>query len=300
MDVAITGSSGLIGKALQAALQEAGDRPIGLVRRPTRGEDEIQYDPSEGTLDGASLEGIDAVVNLAGAGIGDKRWTETYRKLILDSRLDTTSLVARTVAGLEKKPSAFLSGSAIGIYGDRPATVNTEVSLAADTFLADIVTQWELAAAPAVDAGIRTVFLRTGIVLAPRGGALKKMLPLFKLGVGGKFGSGLQYWSWITLEDEVRAIQYLLKDESIGGPVNLTAPNPVTNAEFSKVLGRVLGRPAVVPVPKFGPGLLLGSDMAQALLFDSANVEPTVLNNSDFSFHHPELEVALRDILDKP
>ncbi|NNF54725.1 MAG: TIGR01777 family protein [Acidimicrobiales bacterium] len=300
MDVAITGSSGLIGKALKAALQASGDRPISLVRRPTRGEDEIQYDPAAGTLDGASLEGIDAVVNLAGVGIGDKRWTESYRKLILNSRVDTTSLVARTVAGLESRPSAFLSGSAIGIYGDRPDTVNTEVSPAADTFLADVVTRWELATTPAVDAGIRTVFLRTGIVLAPRGGALQKMLPLFKLGLGGKFGSGRQYWSWITLEDEVRAIQYLLKDESIGGPVNLTAPNPVTNAQFAKTLGRVLARPAILPVPKFGPGLLLGRELAQALLFDSANVEPMVLNKSDFSYHHPELEVALRDILDKP
>ncbi len=300
MDVAITGSSGLIGKALKAALQTAGDRPIALVRRPARGEDEIQYNPSEGTLDGASLEGIDAVVNLAGAGIGDKRWTESYRKLLIDSRVDTTSLVARTVAGLESKPSVFLSGSAMGIYGDRPAAVNTELSPPADTFLADLVVQWELAAAPAVDAGIRTAFLRTSLVLAPRGGALQKMLPLFKVGLGGKFGNGRQYWSWITLEDEVRAIQYLLRDGSIGGPVNLTSPNPVTNAEFTKVLGRVLGRPAVLPVPKFGPSLLLGSDMAQALLFDSVNLEAAVLNSSDFTFHHPELEVGLRDILKRP
>ncbi len=300
MDVAITGSSGLIGKALKEALREAGDRPIGLVRRPARGADEIQYDPAAGTLDGDSLEGIDAVVNLAGAGIGDKRWTAKYKRLLVDSRVDVTSLVASTIAGLNNKPSVLLSGSAVGIYGDRGATVNTEMSEAADTFLADLCIQWELAAAPAVEAGIRTAFLRTGIVLAPRGGALQKMLPLFKLGVGGPFGLGRQSWSWITLDDEVRAIQYLLKDDHISGPVNLTAPHPVTNRQFSKTLASVLSRPALVPIPKFGPSLLIGRELAQALLFDSAHVEPTVLNASAFEFNHPELEVGLRDLLDKP
>ncbi|MBT8239590.1 MAG: TIGR01777 family oxidoreductase, partial [Acidimicrobiia bacterium] len=224
MDVAIAGSSGLIGKPLKVALREAGHRPIGLVRRPARGEDEIRYDPEAGELDSASLEGVDAVINLAGAGIGDQRWTERYKRQILDSRVNTTSLVATTIANLETTPSVFLSGSAIGVYGDRGSEVQTETSPPADTFLADVVKQWEDAAQPAIDAGIRTAFLRTGIVLSPRAGALAKMLPLFKLGVGGKFGNGSQYWSWISIDDEVKAIMFLL-DGDVSGPVNLTAPN---------------------------------------------------------------------------
>lgn len=298
MDVAITGSSGLIGKPLKVALREAGHRPIGLVRRPARGEDEIRYDPEAGELDSASLEGVDAVINLAGAGIGDQRWTERYKRQILDSRVNTTSLVATTIANLETTPSVFLSGSAIGVYGDRGSEVQTETSPPADTFLADVVKQWEEAAQPAIDAGIRTAFLRTGIVLSPRAGALAKMLPLFKLGVGGKFGNGSQYWSWISIDDEVKAIMFLL-DGDVSGPVNLTAPNPVTNTEFTSTLGRVLKRPALVPVPKFGPSILLGKELTQALLFDSARVEPTVLRASSFDFDYPGLEVALRALLDK-
>ncbi len=298
MDVAITGSSGLIGKPLKTTLREAGHRPIGLVRRPARGEDEIQYDPGAGQLDAASLEGVDAVINLAGAGIGDSRWTDKYKKLILDSRVDTTSLIASTIANLDTKPSVFLSGSAIGLYGDRGAEVLTEASSPADTFLADVVKQWEAAAQPAVDAGIRTAFLRTGIVLSSRGGALAKMLPLFKLGIGGKFGNGNQYWSWISIDDELKSILFLL-DSSISGPVNLTAPNPVTNAEFTKTLARVLKRPALIPVPKFGPSVLLGPELTQALLFDSSRVDPTVLNNSSYVFDYPGLEVALRALLGK-
>ncbi len=298
MDVAITGSSGLIGKPLKAALREAGHRPIGLVRRPARGEDEIRYDPGAGQLDAASLEGVDAVINLAGAGIGDSRWTEKYKQVLVDSRVDTTSLVATTIAGLNSKPSVFLSGSAIGIYGDRADTVNTEASPAADTFLADLVVKWEAAAQPAVDADIRTAFLRTGIVLTPRGGALAKLLPLFKLGVGGKFGNGKQYMSWISIVDQVAAMVYLL-DSDISGPVNLTAPTPVTNGEFTKTLAGVLKRPAILPVPKFGPSLLLGGELVQALLYDSARVEPTVLNASDYTYQYPGLEVALRGLLGK-
>ncbi len=298
MDVAITGSTGLIGKSLKQALREEGHRPISLVRRPTRGEDEIQYDATTGDLDAASLEGVDAVVNLAGAGIGDSRWTDKYKKLLVDSRVETTDLVATTIAGLNDKPSVFLSGSAIGIYGDRGDQVQTEKSTPAETFLADLCVQWEAAAQPAIDAGIRTCLLRTGIVLSPRGGALAKQLPLFKLGLGGKFGNGKQYQSWISIEDEVRAILYLLESD-ISGPVNLTAPNPVTSTEFARTLGSVLRRPAILPVPQFGPSMLLGKELTQALLFDSARVEPTVLNASDFEYAHPGLEVALRGILNK-
>lgn len=299
MDVAITGSSGLIGKALVKALREEGHRPIRLVRRPVRAEDEIRYDPAAGELDAASLEGIDAVVNLAGAGIGDRRWTDAYKKLILESRTDTTSLVASTIAGLENKPQRFLSGSAVGVYGDRGDEVLTEESQAAGTFLADVVTQWEAAAQPAVDAGISTAFLRTGIVLSPRGGALAKQLPIFKLGLGGRFGDGSQYQSWISLDDEVRAILHLLTS-AVTGPVNLVAPNPVTNAEFTRTLGRVLKRPTILPIPRFGPALLLGTELTDALLFESVRAQPAVLHTDGYDFTHPELEVALRDLLDKP
>ncbi|MFW2381775.1 MAG: TIGR01777 family oxidoreductase [Acidimicrobiales bacterium] len=298
MDVAITGSSGLIGKQLKTVLRAEGHRPISLVRRPARGADEIQYDPAAGELDSAALEGVDAVVNLAGAGIGDQRWTDKYKQQILTSRVETTSLVANALAGLDAKPTVFLSGSAIGVYGNRGDEVQTEDSPPADTFLADVVTQWETAAQPAINAGIRTAFLRTGIVLSRRAQVLTRLLPLFKLGVGGKFGNGRQYWSWISIDDHVKAILFLL-DGDISGPVNLTAPNPVTNAEFAKTLGNVLRRPAIIPIPRFGPSILFGEELTQALLFDSARVEPTVLNETDFAFDYPGLEVALRATLQK-
>lgn len=299
MDVAITGSSGLIGKALVRMLRDAGHRPVRLVRRPARGEDEIRYDPAAGQLDASSLEGIDAVVNLAGAGIGDRRWTDAYKRLIMESRTDTTSLVAGAIAGLSDKPGRFLSGSATGVYGDGGDSVITEQAPAADTFLAHVVTSWEAAARPAVDAGISTAFLRTGIVLSPHGGALGRQLWLFKLGLGGRFGDGSQYQSWISLDDEVRAIMHLLTSD-VTGPVNLVAPNPVTNAEFTRILGRVLKRPALLPIPKFGPALLYGTELVEALLFESARVVPEVLHSDGFEFVHPELEVALRDVLDRP
>ncbi|MEM7276028.1 MAG: TIGR01777 family oxidoreductase, partial [Actinomycetota bacterium] len=253
MDVAVSGSTGLIGSALVAALSAAGHRPIRLVRRaPAAGSDEIRWDPAAGTLDAASLEGVDAVVNLNGAGVGDKRWSDAYRKLLVTSRIESTRLLASTMAAMDSPPSVFLSGSAIGYYGSQDATELTEDSPPADDFLAKLCVDWEEAATPAVEAGIRTAFLRTGIVLSTEGGALPKLLPLFKFGVGGQFGSGRQYMSWITIDDHVGAMLHLLNDE-ISGPVNLTAPGPVTNAEFVKTLGKVLGRPAMVPVPAFGP-----------------------------------------------
>lgn len=299
MDVVITGSSGLIGTALRAALEDAGHRPIALVRRaPTPGADEIQWDVEAGTIDASSLEGIDAVVHLAGAGIGDKRWNAAYKRLVLESRTKGTALLAETLAGLDDKPSVFLSGSAIGYYGPRGEEIITEATPAGDTFLADVCVQWEAAAQPAVDAGIPTAFLRTGIVQTTEGGALQKQLPLFKLGVGGRFGSGRQYQSWITLDDEVGAIVHLLT-AGVTGPVNLTAPEPVTNAEFAKTLGKVLKRPAVFPVPAFGPRLLLGREMADALLFESQRILPEVLEASGYTFQHPTLETGLRAVLGK-
>lgn len=297
MKIVISGASGLIGTQLVAKLSSSGHEVVRLVRRsPKSGE--IQWNPKLGRLDAAALEGADAVVHLSGAGIGDKRWTNGYRKEILDSRTATTALLAKTIASLSRKPSVFLSGSAIGIYGARNDEQLTEVSTHGTGFLAEVCEQWEAAAQPAVDAGVRTVYLRTGIVLSPKGGALKKLLPLFKLGVGGKFGNGKQWQSWISIDDEIGAIEYLLT-ANVSGAVNLTAPNPVTNAEFTKVLASVLKRPAIVPVPTFAPKILLGGELADALLFTGQRVIPAALNASGYSFKHTTLESALRSLLSK-
>lgn len=299
MDVAITGSSGLIGTALRHALTEYGHRPIRIVRRPPdAGGDEVFWKPSNGEIDGKSLEGVDAVVNLAGAGIGDRRWTSDYRQLLVDSRVNGTALLAATCAGLERPPSAFLSGSAIGYYGDRGSEELTESSESGSGFLAELCRDWETAAQPAVDAGIRTAFLRTGIVYSTDGGALAKLLPLFKFGLGGKFGDGRQYVSWVHIDDVVNAIIHLLEQGEASGPFNLTAPNPVTNAELVETLGDVLGRPTLLPVPAFGPQLVLGKDRANALLFESQRVLPAALRSIGYQFEHHELEPALRDLLD--
>ena len=297
MKIVISGASGLIGTQLVNKLSNSGHEVVRLVRRsPKSGE--IQWNPKTGALDPAALEGVDAVVHLSGAGIGDKRWTAGYRKEILDSRTASTALLATTIASLSRKPSVFLSGSAIGIYGARNDEQLTEVSTHGTGFLAEVCEQWEAAAKPAIDAGIRTVFLRTGIVLTPKGGALKKLLPLFKLGVGGKFGNGKQWQSWISLDDEIGAIEHLLSTK-VSGAVNLTAPNPVTNAEFTKVLASVLKRPAVVPVPTFAPKILLGGELADALLFTGQRVIPAALNASGYMFKHTTLESALRSLLSK-
>jgi len=297
MKIVISGASGLIGTQLVAKLSSSGHEVVRLVRRsPKSGE--IQWNPKSGTLDAAALEGTDAVIHLSGAGIGDKRWTSGYRKEILDSRTATTALLATTMASLSRKPSVFLSGSAIGIYGARNDEQLTEVSTHGTGFLAEVCEQWEAAAKPAVDAGIRTVYLRTGIVLSPKGGALKKLLPLFKLGVGGKFGNGKQWQSWISIDDEIGAIEHLLT-ANVSGAVNLTAPNPVTNAEFTKVLASVLKRPAIVPVPTFAPKILLGGELADALLFTGQRVIPAALNASGYMFKHTTLESAFRSLLSK-
>jgi uncharacterized protein (TIGR01777 family) len=297
MNIVISGASGLIGTQLVKHLAGNGHEVVRLVRRsPKAGE--VQWNPKAGTLDAAALEGADAVIHLSGAGIGDKRWTNAYRKEILDSRTQTTALLANTIASLSQKPKVFLSGSAIGIYGARNDEQLTEVSTHGTGFLADVCEQWEAAAKPAVDAGVRTVFLRTGIVLTPKGGALKKLLPLFKLGVGGKFGNGKQWQSWISIDDEIGAIEHLLT-VNVSGAVNLTAPNPVTNAEFTKVLASVLKRPAIVPVPAFAPKIVLGGELADALLFTGQRVIPAALNASGYVFKHSTLESALRSLLSK-
>ncbi len=301
MDVAVSGASGLIGTALVQALSDAGHRPVRLVRRdPTASQDEIRWIPSAGEIDAQSLDGIDAVVNLSGAGVGDKRWTPEYKRLLVASRTESTRLLAETMAKLSKQPSVFLSGSAIGYYGSQGDTELTEQSPPGSDFLATLSADWEAAARPAIDAGIRTAFLRTGIVLSTEGGALPKLLALFKLGLGGRFGSGQQYMSWITIGDEVGAILHLLEgpeSSPVGGPVNLTAPQPVTNKRFTEVLSDVLGRPAVLPVPAFGPKLVLGSERADALLFDSMRVLPVALQQSGYDFSATDLESGLRQVL---
>lgn len=290
--VGITGSSGLIGTELKQVLSDAGHTPVPIVRRAAA-DGEISWDPSERRLDAADLAGLDAVVNLAGVGIGDQRWTDEYRSLIRTSRVDSTETLVEAFRHLGgDAPGALISASAIGYYGDRGDETLTETSAPGDGFLPSVCTQWEQAAERAGDVA-RVATLRTGVVLTPDGGALAKMLPLFKLGLGGRFGNGRQWWSWISLTDEVRAIVHALTTD-IDGPLNLTAPTPVTNREFTDVLGDVLGRPTFLPVPAFGPKLVVGSDLAQALLFDSARVIPSALAGHGFEFEHPGLEAALR------
>ncbi len=293
----VSGASGLIGTPLVERLRSTGHEVVRLVRR-TPGAGEALWDPQAGVLDPSILEGTDAVIHLSGAGIGDKRWTATYKREVLESRTLSTALIARTIAGLERKPRVLLSGSAIGIYGARGDETLTESSTHGTGFLADVCNEWEAAALPARDAGVRTVLLRTGIVLSPKGGALKKLLAVFKVGLGGRFGNGKQWQSWISLDDELGAIEFLL-DAPVSGPVNLTAPHPVTNAEFTRVLARVLKRPAIVPIPSFGPKILLGSELADALLFTGQRVMPDVLTTSGYSFSHSTLEDALRALLNK-
>jgi uncharacterized protein (TIGR01777 family) len=297
MKIIISGASGLIGKQLVEQLQQHGHDVVRLVRRAA-GTGEIMWDPKAGVLSASALEGADAVIHLSGAGIGDKRWTSSYKREILESRTITTNLIATTIANMNRKPSVFLSGSAIGIYGPRGDEQLTEVSTDGTSFLADVCKQWEDAAKPASDAGIRTVLLRTGIVLTPKGGALKKQLPLFQLGLGGKFGNGKQWQSWISIDDEVGAIEHLLT-ANVSGAVNLTAPNPVTNAEFTSTLARVVKRPAILPIPPFAPKAILGGELADALLFTGQRVIPAALNASGYQFVHPTLEVALRALLKK-
>jgi len=300
VDVAVTGASGLVGRALVAALEGDGARVRRLVRPGApSGPATVSWDPAGGAIDAAGLEGVEAVVHLAGVGIGDRRWTDAHKRAVLDSRVRGTGLLARTLAGLAQPPKVLVSASAIGIYGDRGDEVLTEAGTTGEGFLADVCRAWEAATAPAEAAGIRVAHVRSGIVLSPQGGALRKQLPLFRIGLGGRFGRGRQWQSWISLDDEVGAIRHLL-DHPVAGPVNLTAPHPVRNAEFATTLGRVLRRPAVVPVPPFGPALLLGRELAHELLFTSQRVVPEVLAGSGYRFRHQELEPALRHLLGRP
>lgn len=295
---AITGASGLIGTALISHLRGNGHETVSLVRRPATSPAEISWDPTSGKLNARDLEGVDAVIHLAGAGIGDKRWSDAYKREILESRTRSTELLAQRITEMERRPAVFLSGSAIGIYGARGDEELDESGSHGSGFLADVCERWERATQPAEAAGVRTVHLRTGIVLSTQGGALKKQLPLFKFGLGGRFGNGRQWQSWISITDEVRAMSHLLNSK-ISGAVNLTAPNPVTNAEFTKVLASVVKRPALLPIPGFGPKALLGSELADALLFTGQRVVPKALLADGYVFTHATLESALRDLLHK-
>lgn len=297
LTIAISGSSGLIGTALTTRLRADGHTVMPMVRTTAR-EGEIHYDPRAGQLDPEHLIGVDAIVHLAGAGIGDRRWTAAYRREILESRTLSTSLIARSMAEVVNRggPRTLLSGSAIGFYGATDDQELNERSDAGDGFLADVCQEWEAATSPADDAGIRVAHLRTGIVLSPAGGALKKLLPLFRFGLGGRMGSGRQWQSWISIDDQVGAIAFLLTAD-ISGPVNLTAPTPVTNSEFTKVLAEALSRPALLPIPSFGPRLLLGRDLADALLFTGQRVLPDRLTEAGFSFEHSTLAEAFASLL---
>lgn len=297
MKVAVAGASGLIGRALCTHLRRAEHEVVRLVRRPVRpGEDAVQWDPGRGHLDPAGLDGVEAVVNLAGAGIGDRRWSAQRKHVITESRIRSTAVLASTVARLDPPPRAFINASAVGFYGDRGDEVLTESAGPGTGFLASLCQDWEAETAPAAEAGVRVVLIRSGLVLTATGGALGRMLPLFRIGLGARLGSGSQWWSWITLSDEVAALVWLL-DHDVSGPVNLTAPGPVTNREFTDTLARVLSRPALLAVPPIGPRTLLGAELADSLLFASANVHPAVLLSAGFSFAFPELGPALSAVM---
>jgi len=292
--VVIAGASGFLGTALVDELRGAGHQVHTLVRRRPAAETEFEWHPERGELDPLTLAGTDAVVCLSGAGVGDKRWTDTYRQVLVDSRLQPTSTIARTLAGLppELRPGTFVSASAIGYYGERGDQPLPESATAGTGFLAELVRRWEAATEPAGAAGVRVATLRTGLVLSARGGLLKRMVPLFKLGVGGKLGSGRQYQSWITLADEIGAIRHVLQTEQLAGPVNLVGPDPVRNAKFTAELAKALHRPGLLPAPAFGLRLALGRFADEGVLV-SQRVLPEKLLASGYRFSHADLPGAL-------
>lgn len=296
MNILISGSSGLVGSTLIPALRDGGHRVTRLVRRSPESENEVQWDPSSGTIDRAGLEGHDAVVHLAGENIAKGRWTPQKKARIRDSRVDGTSVLSGALAALEAPPEVMVSASASGYYGDRGNELLREETAPGDTFLSRVCREWEAASSPAREAGIRVVNLRFGIVLSAEEGALATTLPLFKLGVGGKIGPGRQYWSWVSIDDVVGTILHSLSTNDLGGPVNVSTPNPPTNAEYTKTLGRVLNRPTVAPLPAPAARLLLG-EVADELLLASVRMEPVKLINTGYEFRHPDLEGAFRHLL---
>jgi uncharacterized protein (TIGR01777 family) len=294
MKIAVSGASGLIGSALVPGLEHAGHHVIRLVRRDPEAANEVFWDPAAGTIDPDSLAEIDAVVNLSGATIG-RRWTAKRKQEILDSRVSSTSLLARTLAELDPRPAALLCAGGVGIYGDRGDEILTEESAFGSGFLAEVGAAWEAAAEPARAAGIRVVNFRHGLVLSREGGALERLLTPFKLGVGGRVGSGEQWWSWISVDDVVSAYRFTL-ESSLSGPVNLMSPNPVKNVQFVKALGRALRRPTVFPVPAFAVKTIFG-EMGEEALLDGQRALPARLLEAGFTFAYPDLDAALHRAL---
>ncbi len=291
--IAITGSTGLIGEALAVSLAGDGHRVVRLVRDASRaGAEDVVWDPARGTIDAARLEGVDAVVHLAGEPIGASRWTPATKRAILDSRIQGTELIARTVAALDTPPSVLVSSSAVGVYGDRADEELTEDSDQGDDFLAEVCIAWEAAAAPARDAGVRVVHPRTGVVIAKDGPLIDKVELPFRLGVGGRVGTGRQYVPWISLADEIAALRFLI-DTPLEGPVNLVGPSPATNAELTSALGTVLRRPTLLPIPAFAIRLLYG-EMGETLATVSQRVLPARLLAAGFTFQHATILAALR------
>jgi uncharacterized protein (TIGR01777 family) len=296
MKVAVTGASGLVGSALVPSLAAAGHEVLRLVRREARSKDEIRWDPEKGEIDSGRLEGVQAVVHLAGENLAEGRWTEAKKGRLRTSRVAPTRVLAGTLARLEARPSVLLSASAIGYYGDRGDVWLDEAASPSDDFLGRLCVEWEGATAPAAAAGVRVVLLRSGVVLSPEGGALRKLLLPFRLGIGGPLSKGSQYMSWIGIDDLVGAIGHALGTQALVGPVNAVSPAPVTNAEFTRVLGRVLGRPTVARVPALALRIAVG-EMADAALLASTRVRPARLLESGYRFRHPDLEGALRHLL---
>jgi len=292
MRVAITGASGLIGSALVPHLRAEGHEVYRLVRRTATDPDEISWDPSAGFVDLEAMQGVEGVIHLAGAGVGDHRWSDSYKQEILNSRVKGTNAIARAMTQLDPKPRVLVSGSAIGWYGDTADREVDESAPAGAGFLADVVQAWEASTTPALEAGIRVVRARTGLVVAKDGGAWARLFPLFNLGVGGKLGSGKQYWSWVSLRDEVNALTFCLTNESVSGAVNITGPTPHTNAEVTKIMGKVMGRPTLLPVPAFALNIALGEFSSEVL--GSTRVLPRALEAAGFSWQDPTIEDAIR------
>ncbi|MFF2023670.1 TIGR01777 family oxidoreductase [Streptomyces sp. NPDC058171] len=293
--IAVAGASGLVGSALVASLTADGHRVVRLVRRPPQGPDEVRWDPVRQRIDAPGLADCDAVVNLAGAGVATHRWTPAYKKEIRDSRVLGTATLAEAVAALDVPPRVFVNGSAVGFYGDTGGRTVDEGAPPGSGFLSSLAVEWEEAAAPAEEAGVRTVYARTGLVVARHGGAWQKLFPLFKAGLGGRLGDGRHYWSFISLHDEVAALRHLLDTEGLSGPVNLTAPRPLTNREVTAAMGRVLHRPAVFVAPAPAVRLLLG-EMASDVL-TSTRAVPGKLLESGFAFAYPGIDESLRAAL---
>lgn len=296
MDMLVSGASGLVGSALVPFLSTQGHKVRSLVRRPPSNSSQVYwYPPAEGPAL-APLEGVEAVVHLAGESIAAGRWTEARKRAIRDSRVLGTRLLAEAFVQMKTPPKVFVVASAIGFYGNRGTEILREDSPAGAGFLAEVCRAWEEAAAPAVQRGIRVVHLRLGVILSPKGGALAKMLLPFKLGLGGRIGSGDQYMSWIALDDVLGVVRHALQTQALRGPVNTVAPSPVTYAEFAKMLGKVLKRPTIFPMPAFAARLAFG-EMADELLLASTRVEPAMLVHSEYRFRYPTLEAALRHLL---